>query len=513
MRSYIPGIDASTLRRTAATIALLGGAMFVPLTALAAHMATGTPAAKAVHAQPPVSTAQAQIDFAAMVERYGPAVVNINTVAQPANPGDTADQPAVAPGLDNLDPDDPVFALVRASAAPPSSPPPAQPSVPNAPRVVWGMGSGFIISADGLVVTTSHVVNRADQVTVTLTDKRQLKADVLVVDQQSDIALLQIEHASKLPVVRLGDSSHARVGEPVLVLGSPDGPQNAVTSGFVSVTPHTMPDGSAFSFLETDIPASPDNSGGPVLDRNGTVIGVDVQVYGDNGRYRDLTLAIPIEAAIKLRGQLQEQGKLASGSLGVRTQDVDPGLAAAFGLPRAMGALVTDVSPAARGTSASALKPGDVVTRINGKPIEHQADLNEYVSALQPGTKVALSIVRNKKPMTLTSTVVATHSDSGTAADAATPRGSALERLGLSVHALSDAERNAAGLPYGVVVDAVSGAAGSAGIEAGDFVLSVNSEAINTPEALDKAIARGGKEVALLIQRGDARSFISLPTH
>ncbi len=449
-----------------------------------------------------------------MVARYGPAVVNVSTAApaDPPNasdPGDPSDPSAGAPGLDNLNPDDPVFGLFRATAAQP----PKQPGVPDPPRVVWGIGSGFIISADGIVVTTAHIVNQAEQVTVTLTDKRQFKADVLGVDPQTDIALLQIEHPSKLPVVRLGDSSRARVGERVLAIGAPDGPQNAVTSGLISVTPHVLPDGSAFSFLETDIAADPDNSGGPLLDRNGTVIGVSIQIYADDGRSRSMTLAIPIDAAIKLRAQLQEQGKLAGGSLGVQTQDVDPGLAAAFGLPRATGALVTAVNaaaaiaPAAHGSVAGGLKPGDVITRINGKTIEHQADLTEYVSALQPGSKVALTLVRNKRPMILTTTVVASHAD-GVAP--APTEGSVLEHLGLTVHALSDAERRASGLPYGVVVDAATGAAASAGIAAGDIVLSVDSESIDTREALNASIARGGKEVALLIQRDNARSFVSL---
>ncbi|WP_245964936.1 trypsin-like peptidase domain-containing protein [Trinickia dinghuensis] len=441
-----------------------------------------------------------------MVDRCGPAVVNIST-ATSAAPGDQADQPAVAPGLDSLDPDDPVFALVRATAGQP----PSQPSVPDAPRVMWGSGSGFIISADGIVVTTAHVVNRAEQVTVTLTDKRQFKADVLAVDPQSDIALLQLEHASKLPVVRLGDSTRVRVGERVLSIGSPDGPQNAVTSGLVSVTPHALPNGGEFSFLETDIATEPDNSGGPLLDRNGNAIGVGVQVYADDGRYRSLTLAIPIEAVLRLRAQLQQQGKLASGSLGVQLQDVNPGLAVAFGLPHAMGALVTDVTPAAHGGVATALKPGDIVTHINGKPIAHEAELTDYVSALQPGSKVALTVMRNKRPMQLTTTVVASGGDR---AGAATPtEHNALQHLGLTVHALSDSERSTIGVTYGVVVDVATGIAANAGIQAGDIILSVNSEAISTPEALDRSIARGGREIALLIQRDDARSFISLAVH
>jgi len=490
-------------------MALLGGAIVVPVSV--SYGQPGGLQAKTARVAPAAAPTPAPTDFASMVERYGPAVVNISTAAQ----ADQPDQQTGVVGLDNLDPDDPVFALFRATAAPSA----AQSTVPEPPRVIWGTGSGFIISPDGIVVTTAHVVNRAEQVVVTLTDRRQFKADVLGVDPQTDVALLQIQGANKLPVVRLGDASHVRVGERVLAIGSPDGPQNAATSGLVSVTPHALPDGGAFTFLETDISPDPDNSGGPLLDRNGAAIGVSLQVYADTGRYRSLALAIPIDAALRLRAQLQGQGKLAGGSLGVQTQDIDPGLAAAFGLPRATGALVTAVAPTVHGVATSGLKAGDVITRINGKSVDHQTDLTDYVSALQPGTKVALTVVRNKRPMPLTAVIVA-RADNGAnqrASGAATSSVStaAIERnvladAGLAVHALSDYERRTTGLPGGVMVDSATGAAANAGIQAGDIVLSVNSEAVNTRDGLATAIARGGKDVALLIQRDTGRSFISL---
>lgn len=498
------------MRRSAATIVLLGGAVFTSLAVPGAQ--AGTPSAKIARAAPPVVTSPTQIDFAAMVERYGPAVVNISALGQStqAMQGDPPDTQSGTLGLDNLDPDDPMFALFRSASAPPS----AQSTVPDPPRVVWGTGSGFIISPDGMVVTTAHVVNRAEQVTVTLTDRRRFKATVLGVDPQTDVALLQIEGANKLPAIRVGDASRVRVGERVLAIGSPDGPQNAATSGLVSVTPHALPDGNAFTFLETDIAADPDNSGGPLLDRTGAAIGVTVQVYADTGRYRAMTLAIPIDAALKLRAQLQGQGEVAGGGLDIQVQDVDPGLAAAFGLPRAQGALVTAVAPTGHRSAANGLKPGDVITRINGKPIEHQADLTDYVSALQAGSKVALTVIRNKKPMAVTAVVVQ-RADGGPATMATTvPGGSgqrnAIERLGLSVHALSDEERRTNGLPYGVMVDSAAGTAANAGLQGGDVVLSVNSEAVNTRDALETLLERGGKEVALLIQRDNARTFVSL---
>ncbi len=509
MRNQTRRAAALTVRRTVAMIALLGGALLLLHPALSSARTVVAPPVKAAHAPASVALSPAQTDFATMVERYGPAVVNISA----ATPADQTGQPAGAPGLDALDADDPVFALLRSTAASPRTPS----TVSDAPRVVWGTGSGFIISPDGIVVTTAHIINRAEQVTVTLTDRRQFKADVLGVDPQTDVALLQIKGAGKLPAVRLGDSSRVRVGERVLAIGSPDGPQNAATSGLVSVTPHALPDGNAFPFLETDIAAEPDNSGGPLLDRNGAVIGVSVQVYPDAERYRSLSLAIPIEAALKLRTQLQAQGTVAGGSLGIETQDIDPGLAAAFGLPHATGALVTAVVPAGHGAAANGLKAGDVITRINGKTIEHQADLADYVSALQPGSKVALTIVRAKRPMTLTVAVTArTDNAASTPAPAAIPTTAAaielnvLEHVGLAVHALSDKERRTSGLPHGVMVDSATGAAADAGIQAGDVILSVNNETIDTRDALETLMARAGKEVALLIERDNARNFVSL---
>jgi S1-C subfamily serine protease len=504
------GASARALRRAVALIAWLGGAIFLP--AAVSNAQPGGLQSKTARVAPAAALRAAQSDVESMVARYGPAVVNIGTSA----PSDQADQQAGGAGLDSLDPDDPVSALFRAKAAQPSAPS----TVSEPPRVLWGAGSGFIISPDGIVATTAHVINRAEQVVVTLTDRRQFKADVLAVDPQSDVALLQIKGANKLPVLRLGDASHVRVGERVLAIGAPDGPQNAATSGFVSVTPHTLPDGTALTFLETDIAPDPDNSGGPLLDRSGAVIGVNIEVYAETGRYRSLTLAIPIDAVLRLRAQLQGQGKLAGGALGIQTQDVDPGLAAAFGLPRATGALVTAVAPAAHGAAASGLKAGDVITRINGKAIEHRADLTDYVSALQPGTKVALTVVRNKRPMPVTAVVARADNgapdDAGSTAVPSSVSTSAIERnvlahLGLAVHALSDYERRTTGLPGGVMIDSATGDAANAGIEAGDIVLSVNSEPVNTRDGLETAVARAGKDVALLIQRDGARSFVSLP--
>jgi serine protease Do len=333
---------------------------------------------------------------------------------------------------------------------------------------------------------------------------------VRTVDPQSDVALLQIEGATKLPVVKLGDSSHVRVGEPVLTIGSLDGAGNTATAGIVSATPRTLPDGTPFPFFQTDIAVNPDNSGGPLFNRAGEVIGVDVQIHADTDRYRSLTFAIPISAAIKLRAQSQAQAQ-AKGSrvgLGLEVQDVSPGLAAAFGLPRPAGALVNSVEPGARG-AALALKPGDVITQIGDKTIDHSADLINYVARLRPGTKVPLKLVRNRKPMTMMVAVGAPE-EKPAARQPGLKAIDAVDRLGLVVHPLSESERHSSGLGGGLMVDGSSGPAESAGIQPGDIVLSVNDTLVMSREELGSSLAKAGKEIALLIQRDNVRMFVSV---
>nr|WP_302181362.1 trypsin-like peptidase domain-containing protein [Paraburkholderia sp. NMBU_R16] len=419
------------------------------------------------------------------VDRYGPAVVNIRAA------GD-ADRPAQ---LDAIAPDDPIGALLQPSASQQDQSSPA--------RVMWGRGSGFIVSPDGLVVTTAHTVNRADEVTVTLTDRRQFKARVLGVDPRTDVALLQMQGASKLPVVRLGDAARVNTGEPVLTIGALEGAQNTVTAGIVSVAPHVLPDGTTFPFFQTEIAVNPDNSGGPLLNRDGAVIGVDVQLYVDAPRYQTMTFAIPIKAAIELRTHLLGQAKVGGGSLGIATQDLDPGLATAFGLSRPQGVLVTLVAPTTHGTAANGLRAGDVITHVNGKSVDHAADLRDAVAELAPGSKVTLKIVRNNKPMALSATVAAS-------ADAAAPSSDDLDRVGLAVHPLSEAERHASGVEAGLLVDAASGLAADAGIEPGDIVVSVNGKPVASREALAALVAASPKVAALLIVRDNTRTFVSL---
>lgn len=439
----------------------------------------------------PAASATVAPDFPAIVERYGPAVVNVRA----ASPDD---QPQSATP-DTLDTDDPLLAFFK-SAAPQFQEP------ANPPGVIFATGSGFIVSADGLILTTAHVVNQADDVSVTLADRREFKAKVISIDAASDVALLRID-ATGLPAVRLGDSSKVKPGDQVLTIGSPKRFQTTVTAGIVSATSSGAPDapgGKSPAFFQTEIATHPDNSGGPLFNRAGEVVGIDVQVYGGKERFGSLTFAIPINAA-KARMQPAAPREASKSRLGLEVQDVDPGLAGAFGLPRAAGALVISVAPGSPALDAG-LKPGDVVEQAGDKTIDHAADFTAQDAALAPGDKVVLQIVRGARPMTVT----INPGEAVKTVQVPTSGTSAANRLGLAVHPLTDAERRTNDLPQGLMVESASGAAAKAGIHPGDIVLGVNDALVESQDELATLTSKSGKKVALLIQRDRARSFVSV---
>ncbi|WP_175921044.1 trypsin-like peptidase domain-containing protein [Burkholderia latens] len=529
-----------TLARAVLRTALIGGAFAacssLPPPTIAATVAP--PAAPPVAKERPVAPRYSMpVDFPAIVDRYSPAVVTIMTAAP--------DQQAGGPSFAILEPDDPLAAFFRRGAPPPPMQGAQAPAPDTSPRVLAGSGSGFIVSADGLILTAAHVVADATDVTVRLADHRDLKATVLTVDPQSDVAVLRVD-ATRLPVVRIGDSSRVRAGEPVMTLGAPDGSGNTVTAGIVSATAHPLPDGSAFPFFQTDIAVNPDNSGGPVFNRAGDVIGIAVQVYTGADRYASTTFAIPIALATKVRAQVQAQmranaqaPRASSGNvLGVDVQDVGAGLAAAFGLPRPAGALVNGVEPGSP-AAAAGVRAGDVIVKFGGKPIGRSAELNDLAGALPAGAKAPLRLIRNRTPMVLTVTgagtadavdngidsaavagatgatgatggagTVGTAAAAGMAMAAARPADTG-DRLGLTMHPLSDAERRSTGLAVGMMVDAVHGPAAKAGIRPGDVVLELNDTLLETPDDVPMLEAKGGV-IAVLIQRDNARKFVSV---
>lgn len=477
------------LRDAVVIASVLGGYACLQPMAIAAG---STPApARGVGVSP--ATAAAAIDLPTIVERYGPAVVNISATAP--------EQPTQGPAPEDLEPDDPFFQIFQRSA------PQFQEPQGRSPRAVRGVGSGFIVSPDGLILTNAHVVDHAEEVTVKLTDRREFKAKVLAVDPRSDVAVLRID-AKKLPTVKLGDSSRVRAGELVLMIGSPHGPENTVTAGIVSVAPRTLPEGISVPFIQTDVNVATDNAGGPLLNRAGEVIGINVQVYGQTeGGYSGLTFAIPINVATQLQRQLlaQAQGKAPQGTLGIGVQDVDPGLARAFGLPRPAGALVNAVEP---GTLAAAggLKAGDVITQIGDKAIDRSTEFFEHLAEFKPGTKVPLTLIRNRKPMTTTIVAGASAQKPGTQQD----EGDIAHRLGLVVRPINETERLTTGLTEGLAVDGVDEPATSAGIQPGDIILSFNGTPVKSPEQMSALAAKTGKQVALLILHNNARIFVSV---
>jgi serine protease Do len=447
----------------------------------------------------PIATVPAGIapvaDFSAIVARYGPAVVNISVTGEAA-PSPAANRPDAPDGVPGLDPNDPFQEFFRRFGGPRA---PQQPDH----ALVRSQGSGFIVRADGLILTNAHVVDGAQEVTVKLTDRRELKAKVLGVDKQSDIAVIKI-NASNLPVVQLGDPDSIRVGEPVLAIGSPYGFENSATAGIVSATSRSLPDDTYVPFIQTDAAVNPGNSGGPLFNLKGQVIGINSQIYSRTGGYQGLSFAIPINVAMSVSDQLVHSGKVTRGRLGVGIQEVNQALADSFGLKKLQGALVSNVEkdgPAAR----AGLQAGDVIVRLQGHDIGRSSDLPAQVAALKPGTVATLDVIRNGTPKTLTVTI-------GEMKDTELAQNRTPEqqqgRLGVAVRPLAQDEQRAAGVTGGLLVEAVSGAAAKAGIQAGDVIVSLNGTPISKPQQLQALLQKAGKHVAVLVQRDTARIFV-----
>jgi len=439
-------------------------------------VSAGTPAGAAMTALP---------GFADLVAKHGPAVVAIS-VSQDAEKV-AARGPRRMPDLDDLPPG---FRGL---------PHPQQPD--DGPR--QGVGSGFIVSADGVVLTNAHVIADADEVTVRLTDKREFKAKVLGSDRMTDVAVLKID-ARELPVVKIGNPETTRVGDWVVAIGAPYGLDNTVTSGIVSAKSRTLPGDAAVPFIQTDAAVNPGNSGGPLFNLNGEVIGINSQIFSHSGGFQGLAFAIPIDVAMNVKEQIQQHGKVEHGRLGVTIQEVSPALAENFGLAKAEGALVGSLQK--EGPAAKAgIEPGDVILKLDGKAISRSADLPPLVAAMKPGSPATLEIWREGKSKQV-SVVVGSFEDKTTLASA---KGSAAKgKLGVAVRPLSPEEKKVTELANGVVVEEAAGAAAKAGVRRGDVILSVNSTPVRNPEQLRELVGKAGKSIALLVQRDDARIFI-----
>ena len=461
----------------------------------AAAATSGAPAVAATPlAQAPALPAAALPDFSGLVEKYGPAVVNITVVegtktAAQMPHNQTPNEDELPPFFRNL-------------------PFPFQmPDVPQNHGPMRGVGSGFIVSADGIILTNAHVVDDADQVTVTLTDKREFTAKVLGADKTTDIAVLKIA-ARDLPYVRIGDSRSTKVGEWVVAIGQPFGFENTVTAGIVSAKSRSLPGDSYVPFIQTDAAVNPGNSGGPLFNLKGEVIGVNSQIFSRSGGFQGLAFAVPIDVAMQVKDEIQQTGKVSHGRLGIAIQEVNQGLADNFGLKSPTGALVSSVEKGSPGAEAG-LKPGDVIVKLDGKDVTRSGDLPPMVSSLKAGTKVTLDIWRNHSPMKLTATLGAMKGE--TIARASDKESLGKAKLGIAVRPLTREEMRGADLDHGLVVQEVAGAAERAGIQPGDVILAVNSTPVKSVGELKSLVDKSGKTVALLVQRNDAQIFVPVP--
>jgi serine protease Do len=465
----------------AAGVITAGVGYFNPLNA---HARVEPSAARAQEAAP--QALGAMPDFAALAERHGPAVVNISVTRMAATEDESRSMPQFAP-------DSPYNEFFRRFETP----------VPRGEMLRRGLGSGFIVSPDGLILTNAHVVAEASEVTVKLTDKREFRAKIVGVDPQTDVAVLRID-AKDLPTVKLGNAKDVRVGEWVAAIGSPFGFENTVTAGIVSATARTLPDGTYVPFIQTDVAVNPGNSGGPLFNLKGEVIGINSQIYSGTGGYQGLSFAIPVDVAGGVMDQLVQHGKVTRGRIGVTIQEVSQSLAESFGMKQPSGALVSAVDkdgPAAK----AGIETGDVIIKVDGRAITNSAELPVAIADIKPGASARIEVWRKGAPRELAVTV----SELQPAKSAKAPTdGKPQGRLGVAVRELTPDEQRRTGLDAGVLVENAGGAAAKAGVRAGDIILSVNTAPVKDVDQLRGLIMKAGKSVALLLQRNDNKIFV-----
>jgi serine protease Do len=450
-------------------------AALVPIFVAGCSTSTAAPHA-AAGASAPSATAPSSVrgmpDFTKLVEQAGPAVVNISVTKEVSS---AQAQP--------FDEDDPMYQFFRRFNIP----------IPKqAP--MRGIGSGFIVSPEGYILTNAHVVDGVKEVHVKLTDRREFTAKVVGTDKKSDIALLKIP-ASGLPTVHIGDSKDVKVGQWVVAMGSPFGFENSVTAGIVSAKSRSLPGDGYVPFIQTDVAVNPGNSGGPLFDLDGNVVGINSQIYSASGGYMGLSFAIPIDVAMQVKDQLQATGHVTRGRIGVAVQSVNQSLAQSFGLPKPEGALVSSVDdkgPAKR----AGIKAGDVILAWNGTPIDQSADLPVLVAQTPPGKQAQVKVWRDGVERTLGVTVGTMPEE--TLVSKNESDNTASGKLGLMV------EQGDAGL----VVAQSSGPAAAAGVQPGDVILGVNNQPVKSIGELRKAVEKAGKHVALLVQRGDNTVYL-----
>ena len=480
----VTGLTAPQLLRTAAAPQTVASAVSAATNAASVAPAAGAPI--------PLMTAP---NYRAIVAQNQAAVVGISIVGEQkvASRGSSRGSPFGGGDDDN----DPFSFFFR-----------NMPHGPNGGTVpVRAQGSGFIVSSDGLILSNAHVVENATTVTVKLSDHREFKAKVLGSDKTSDIAVLKID-AKSLPTVRIGNSEQLSVGDYVLAIGQPFGLEETATAGIVSATSRALPGDGYVPFIQTDAAVNPGNSGGPLFDSSGAVVGINSQIYSNSGGYQGVSFAIPINLAKQVQEQIVKTGKVAHGRLGVHVQAVDQSLADSFGLDSPAGALVSSVEPGSAAAEAG-LKAGDVVLDYNGAPVRDSSALSMHVNTTPPGEKATLNVWRDGKKLTLTAKIRSAD-EQVASADDHSGGGASPATLGLTVRPLTREEREQAGVTSGLVVQSAEGKAAEAGIQEGDVLLGVDGTPVESVAQLRKLVQEKHKRAALLIQRGDDRLFVPI---
>lgn len=440
-------------------------------------------------------TAMAQVqglpDFTELVEKQGPAVVNVSTTSS-ARSGPQSPVPE----------DDPFYDFFRRFG-------PQQPREYEA----RSLGSGFIISADGTILTNAHVVESADDVTVKLSDKREFKAKVIGSDKRTDVAVIKIE-ATGLPVVKIGDPEKLKVGEWVLAIGSPFGFESTVTAGIVSAKGRSLPQENYVPFIQTDVAINPGNSGGPLFNLKGEVVGINSQIYSRTGGFMGLSFAIPIDVATDVANQLKTTGRVSRGRIGVTIQEITKELAESFKLPKAAGALVTSVEKGSPADKAG-VQVSDVIVKFDGKAVSNSADLPRIVAQTRPGGKVNMEIWRNGAAKEVAVTVGEMPEDKTAQRPGkkeSGKSGNVVARLGLTLSELTGEQRKELSISSGLLIEDAQGPALKAGIRRGDVLMAINNQDVKSIDQINQLMTQyeKAKSVALLIKRGDGALYVPL---
>lgn len=442
-------------------------------------------------------------DFADLAEQVGPSVVNIRTMEKVGHRGMQGSM------------DDDMLEFFRRFGIP----------MPNAPRqgprqnrpqqeedVPRGVGSGFIVSSDGYIMTNAHVVKGADEVLVTLTDKREFKAKIIGADERSDVAVVKIE-ASGLPAVKIGDVGKLRVGEWVMAIGSPFGLENTVTAGIVSAKQRET--GDYLPFIQTDVAINPGNSGGPLLNMRGEVVGINSQIYSRSGGFMGISFAIPMDEAMRVSDQLRSSGRVSRGRIGVQIEAVTKEIADGLGLAKPQGALVRAVESGSPAEKAG-VEAGDVIVKFDGKPIEKSIDLSRFVGATKPGAKSTVTVHRKGGTKDLAIVVAELEPDGkpGNRSNGKDDRSKApsAQSLGLVVTDLTDAQKKELGLKSGVRVESATDVAARAGLREGDVIVQLAGHEVSNAKEFDAVLSKADKAKALTVmfRRGNWTQFVTI---